>query len=232
MTARHRQTHGASAKWSVRSPCFRAQKSVLRWRLPVLRSDHREVLPRGRGDLCNSLLPRMEEAASSGPSQMLGSHWVHCSPGMPSLRGRQAFVTRRSHSEGSVLTSLSRGWEGTAKAGVQQGGRDTDPLHDLPGDHGCAPPRKAYRSHQTRRCPLPRMAGAGPRCPCCPLCAVGPLLLPDGSGGHPARGQTSLCGDSDLWRPGVRWEGPSLRVLNQRLVRSGPWGRWSEADSH
>ena len=49
-----------------------------------------------------------------------------------------------------------RGWEGTAKTGAQQGGRDTDPLHDLPGDHGCAPPRKAYRSHQTCPCPLPR----------------------------------------------------------------------------
>lgn len=50
-----------------------------------------------------------------------------------------------------------------------------------------------------------------PRCPRCPLCAVGPLLLPDGtSGGHPSRGQTCLCGDSDLWRPGVRWRDPLL----------------------
>lgn len=66
----------------------------------MLGSDHSEVFPRGRVETyASSLLPRMEEAASSGPRQMLGSHWVHCSPRMPSLRGRQAFVTRWSHSE-------------------------------------------------------------------------------------------------------------------------------------
>lgn len=71
-----------------------------------------------------------------------------------------------------------------------------------------------------------------PCCPHCLLCAVGPLVLPDWtSGGHPAWGQTCPGGDSDLWRPGVRrWEEPSLKVLNQRLVRGSPWGRWSESE--
>lgn len=66
----------------------------------MLGPDHREVSPRGRVETyASSMLPRMEEAASSGPSQMLGSHWVHSRPRVPSLRGRQAFATRHSHSE-------------------------------------------------------------------------------------------------------------------------------------
>ena len=50
----------------------------------MLGPDHWEVSPRGRVETyASSMLPRMEEAAPSETSQMLGSHWFIPAQGCP-----------------------------------------------------------------------------------------------------------------------------------------------------
>ena len=168
----------------------------------MLGPDHREVSPRGRVETCeSSMLPRMEEAASSGPSQMLGSHWVHSRPRVPSLRGRQAFVMWHSHSERLSahvpLPGVGRGQprlESSSEAETQTlcvTFRETTVVL-LPGKH----------IGHTRHLCAPfqgELASAEPPLPMLPALCRGPLLLPDRTSvGHPSRGQTCLCGDSDL----------------------------------
>lgn len=128
----------------------------------MLGPDHRELSPRGRVETyASSMLPRMEEAASSGPSQMLGSHWFIPAQGCPiSEDGRPLShgthilnVRLNAH---IPLPGVGRGQprlESSSGAETQTlcvTCRETTVVL-LPG--------KRYQSHQTPPCPLLRRTG-------------------------------------------------------------------------